>query len=235
MGGIERRVGQPHDAGPYRRRRAVHLFAVDLAWQPSLFGTDGPAPDWTFAGCGRYTLDDESWVDHAPGWLSGSDALFHDLVATAPWQQRRRRMYEEVLDEPRLTTWWRTADTVEGLPAAVLEVGNLLGARYGVEFDSVGCNLYRDGRDSVAWHGDTVRKTLVRPLVAILSLGEPRKFLLRPRGGGASLAYRLGRGDLLVMGGRSQHDWEHCVPKVKVAGPRLSVTFRHSADLVSPG
>lgn len=208
---------------------------MELAWQPSLFGTDGPAPDRSFVGCRRCDLDAESWLDHAPGWLAGSDLLFNDLVATAPWRQRRRPMYERVVDEPRLTAWWSTADSVEGLPAVVREIDGLLAARYGVEFDSVGCNLYRDGRDSVAWHGDTVRKTLARPLVAILSLGEPRRFLLRPRGGGDSLAYHLGRGDLLVMGGRSQHDWEHCVPKRKVAGARLSVTFRHSAEMVSRG
>lgn len=208
---------------------------MDLAWQPSLFGTDRPAPDRTFAGCERRALDRGSWIDHAPGWLTGSDLLFDDLVTTAPWRQRRRPMYERVVDEPRLTAWWSTAEIAEGLPAVVREIGGLLGARYGLEFDSVGCNLYRDGRDSVAWHGDTVRKTLARPLVAILSLGAPRKFLLRPRGGGPSLAYALGRGDLLVMGGRSQHDWEHSVPKVKMAGPRLSVTFRHSAEVLSPG
>ena len=133
-------------------------------------------------------------------------------------------MFEQVIDEPRLTAWG--AD-VPKLPV-LARMKSLLSGRYGVTFDSVGCNLYRDGRDSVAWHGDTVRKKMATPLVAIVSLGEPRKLLLRPRGGGASIRYELGCGDLFVMGGTCQHTWQHCVPKVAHAGPRMSVTFRHS-------
>ena len=205
-----------------------------VAWQTSLFGGDGPTFDASFAGCTLRELAGGAWLDHAPGWLEGSDALFAELVDTAPWRQRTRRMYEQILDEPRLTAWWRAADGDAGLPPVVPEIRGALSARYGVPFDSVGCNLYRDGRDSVAWHGDTVRKVMAEPLVAILSLGEPRRFLLRPRGGGPSLRYELGAGDLLVMGGTCQHTWEHCVPKARSAGPRLSVTFRHSAP-VSPG
>jgi alkylated DNA repair dioxygenase AlkB len=197
-----------------------------VAWQGSLFA-GAPAPDRSFGGCERIVLDRGAWLDHAPGWLAGSDALFAELVETAPWQQRTRHMYEKVVDEPRLTAWWRDGEA--GLPQVILEVRDLLTARYGVRFDSVGCNLYRDGRDSVAWHGDTVRKKMAEPLVAIVSLGEPRRFLLRPRGGGRSRRFDLGGGDLLVMGGTCQHTWEHTVPKVAAAGPRLSVTFRHSA------
>jgi alkylated DNA repair dioxygenase AlkB len=196
-----------------------------VAWQGSLFA-GAPAPDRSFASCERITLDRGAWLDHAPAWLGGSDALFAELLDTAPWQQRQRHMYDKVLDEPRLTAWWRDGDG--GLPPVVLDVRALLSERYGVAFDSVGCNLYRHGRDSVAWHGDTVRKKMAEPLVAIVSLGEPRRFLLRPRGGGRSRRFELGGGDLLVMGGTCQHTWEHTVPKVARAGPRLSVTFRHS-------
>jgi alkylated DNA repair dioxygenase AlkB len=204
-----------------------------VAWQRSLFGGESTIPDASFSACGRTELAGGAWVDHAPGWLAGSDALFAELVETAPWRQRTRHMYERVLDEPRLTAWWNESD--EGLPAVVPEIRTLLSARYGVAFDSVGCNLYRDGHDSVAWHGDTVRKVMAEPLVAIVSLGEPRRFLLRPRGGGASRRYDLGAGDLLVMGGTCQHTWEHCVPKVRAAGARLSITFRHSQPAISPG
>jgi alkylated DNA repair dioxygenase AlkB len=197
-----------------------------LAWQSSIFG-GAPEPDASFARLERTDLGRGAWVDHAAGWLGGSDALFEELVATAPWRQRQRHMYDKVLDEPRLTAWWSDDDA--GLPPVVPELRSLLSARYGVAFDSVGCNLYRDGRDSVAWHGDTVRKRMAEPIVAIVSLGEPRRFLLRPRGGGPSRRYDLGGGDLLVMGGTCQHTWEHTVPKAASAGPRLSVTFRHSA------
>lgn len=205
-----------------------------VSWQSSLFGGDAPAFDATFAGCARRELAGGAWVDHVPSWLSGSDTLFAELVETAPWQQRKRHMYEKVLDEPRLTAWWTAGEADAGLPPVVPQVREALSARYGVTFDSVGCNLYRDGRDSVAWHGDSVRKVMAEPLVAILSLGQPRKFLLRPRGGGASIPFELGAGDLLVMGGTCQHTWEHSVPKVRAAGPRLSVTFRHATP-VSPG
>ncbi|MCU1379149.1 MAG: putative alkylated repair protein [Acidimicrobiales bacterium] len=207
---------------------------MSLAWQGSLFTGQVTMPDASFAACARNELAGGAWVDHAPGWLAGSDDLFTELVETAPWRQRQRRMYEKVLDEPRLTAWWGAGDDA-GLPGVVADIRTLLSGRYGVAFDSVGCNLYRDGRDSVAWHGDTVRKRMAEPLVAIVSLGEPRRFLLRPRGGGPSRRYDLGAGDLLVMGGTCQHTWEHCVPKVRSAGARLSVTFRHSEPAVSPG
>jgi alkylated DNA repair dioxygenase AlkB len=201
-----------------------------LEWQGSLFGFADPRPDANFARCERVTLPGDAWLDHQREWLSGSDALFADLVEHAPWRQRTRHMYENVVDEPRLTAWFGAKEGDLVLPPVVTEVKVLLSQRYGVVFDSVGCNLYRDGRDSVAWHGDTVRKTMAEPIVAILSLGEPRKLLLRPRGGGRSLRFDLGNGDLFVMGGRCQHTWEHSVPKVRQAGPRMSVTFRHSQE-----
>ncbi len=205
-----------------------------VAWQGSLFAGASPAPDATFSACVRTELAGGAWVDHAPAWLDGSDSLFAELAASAPWRQRTRHMYDKVLDEPRLTAWWSAGDDDTGLPPVVREIRSLLSDRYGVAFDSVGCNLYRDGRDSVAWHGDTVRKAMAEPIVAIVSLGEPRRFLLRPRGGGASRRYDLGNGDLLVMGGTSQHTWEHTVPKVRSAGSRMSVTFRHSAPAPDP-
>ncbi len=104
-------------------------------------------------------------------------------------------------------------------------MGRCLGQRYGVVFDSVGFNLYRDGRGSVAWHGDKIVKAIAEPILPV-SLGEPRRFLLRPKGGGSSQRFDLGRGDLLVTGGTTQRTWEHAVPKVARAGPpRISVAF----------
>ena len=199
---------------------------MTVVWQSTLFGSTEPEPDATFASCTRRILDRGAWIDHQPGWLAGHDALFERLVERADWHQRTRHMYEKVVDEPRLTAWGRDVPGLDVLD----EIRALLSTRYAVEFDSVGCNLYRDGHDSVAWHGDTVRKTMAEPLVAIVSLGQPRKLLLRPRGGGRSIRYELGNGDLFVMGGTCQHTWEHTVPKVARAGPRLSVTFRHSVE-----
>jgi alkylated DNA repair dioxygenase AlkB len=112
-----------------------------------------------------------------------------------------------------------------------------LSGRYGVTFDSVWVNLYRDGRDSVAWHPDRNGRVHRNPLVATVSLGARRKFQLRPRGGGRiALVLEPGCGDLVVMGGACQHDWEHCVPKTaRPVGPRMSVTIRHSTGEVIDG
>jgi alkylated DNA repair dioxygenase AlkB len=199
-----------------------------VEWQASLFAGGEPCFDATFAGLSRLELDETSWVDHLPRWLDGSDQVFAELVGRLRWRQRTVPMYERLVREPRLTWWWTEADG--RAPLAVLDAArHALSARYGRAFDSIGCNYYRTGADSVAWHGDRMRHEQVDPLVAIVSVGAPRPFLLRPRGGGASRSFLLGQGDLLVMGGACQHDWEHSVPKVALAGPRISITYRHGA------
>jgi alkylated DNA repair dioxygenase AlkB len=189
--------------------------------------TAGPAvPDRSFHGLRRTSLAEASWVEHAPGWLAGPDDVWATLADRVPWRQGRRPMYDQVVDEPRLSQWYGRS---EPLPHPVLgELFEVLSGRYGVHFDSVGLNYYRDGADSVAWHGDRVARTVPRPLVAIVSVGQPRTFRLRHKGGGASRSFHLGAGDLLVMGGACQHELEHCVPKVARAGPRISITYRHS-------
>jgi alkylated DNA repair dioxygenase AlkB len=191
------------------------------------FDAGVPAFDAGFSKLTRTWLDEDSFIDHAPEWLSGSDAVFQAVLASRSWGQRTRRMYDQRVREPRLTAPWNLRSGAPLEPAILDEVRLSLGARYGVTFDSAGFNLYRDGQDSVAWHGDRIRKEIERPVVALLSLGEPRKFLLRRRGGGPSRALMLGRGDLLVTGGRTQRDWEHSVPKVARAGPRISVAYRY--------
>jgi alkylated DNA repair dioxygenase AlkB len=203
--------------------------AQPLTWQPSLLTVGGePAFDAGFARLARVALDQSAWVDHAPGWISGSDELFRVLVDEAPWQHRTVPMYGRMVDEPRLTSWWQLDSGRPPLLPLLDEMRLALSAKYDVEFDSVGLNLYRDGRDSVAWHRDRIAKHIDDPLVAIASVGEPRRFLLRPYGGGSSRVFQLGRGDLLVTGGTTQRTWQHTVPKVARAGPRISITFRHS-------
>jgi alkylated DNA repair dioxygenase AlkB len=111
-----------------------------------------------------------------------------------------------------------------------------LSTRYGVTFDSLGFNLYRDGRDSVAWHRDRIRKEVMEPVVPLVSLGEPRKLLFRPYGGGPSRAFPIGHGDLLVTGGSAQRRWEHAILKTRAAGARISVAYRYGLDLgIAPG
>jgi alkylated DNA repair dioxygenase AlkB len=204
-----------------------YVSSLGLAWQPSLFGSVGSDVDQSFRALRRVELDDASWVDHCPGWMAGSDDAFEQLVRNLAWNQRRRWMYDREVDEPRLT-WWQKVDERQPLDLPLLESARtVLGDHYGIAFDSVGVNLYRDGSDSVAWHRDRIPKEIVDPVVALVSLGVPRTFLLRAKGGGPSRSFKLGQGDLLVTGGQTQRRFEHSVPKVASSGPRISVAFRY--------
>ena len=202
--------------------------AVKVAWQPSLLGSDAGI-DASFTAVEHVDLDAAAWVEHVPGWVNGADALFAQIVDSAPWVQRRVHMYERMVDEPRLTAWHGTPPDDPSMPPFTASMATALGSRYARIFDDIGAALYRDGNDSVAWHGDRIDPAMANPVVALLSLGSPRTLRLRskarPR---ASAAFRLFPGDLLVMGGATQRTWEHSIPKVARAGPRLSLQFRHS-------
>jgi alkylated DNA repair dioxygenase AlkB len=204
----------------------------DLIWQPSLLALGEEIDiDRSFSRLERIHLDDDAWVDHAPDWVSGADRLFEEVLGGRDWGQRTRHMYDKKVEEPRLTSPWN-AKSGESLDPPILdEIRRVLSKRYGRKFDSVGFNLYRDGRDSVAWHADRIAKEIEDPIVALVSLGDPRRFLLRPKSGGRSRGFILGRGDLLVTGGKTQRTWEHSVPKVASAGPRISMAYRHDLDL----
>lgn len=197
-------------------------------FQGSLFGDAQAEVDGSFAALVRRDLGAGCWIDVAPGWLAGADDVFSQLTDTIDWQQRTVTMYERKLPEPRLTWWWSESSGVaEPLPV-LAEARQALSERYGVHFDTIGLNRYRDGTDSVAWHGDLRGPKLPEFHVAIVSVGARRPFRLRARTGGRSLSFDIGHGDLLVMGGACQHHWQHSVPKVRHAGPRISITFRHS-------
>lgn len=201
-----------------------------VPFQPSLFDVPNVGFDASYRWLERRQLDETCWVDYAPNWVSGSDVLFDQVLESRKWGQRSRWMYEKRVREPRLTAPWNLRSGVPLEPAFLDELRGALSRRYNVTFDSIGFNLYRDGNDSVAWHGDRILKEIADPIVALVSLGEPRKFLLRPKGGGESIAYHLGRGDLLVTGGRTQRMWDHAVPNVAQAGPRISLAFRYGMD-----
>lgn len=176
----------------------------------------------------RADLGHGAWIDVQPGWLTGADAVFDQLVDEVPWRAERRKMYDNVVDVPRLLCFYSGRLPFDVLTAA----RDALSAHYLPEleepFTTAGLCYYRDGRDSVAWHGDTIgRGQTEDTMVAIVSVGTPRALLLRPRGGGETHKYALGHGDLLVMGGSCQRTWEHAVPKTaKTVGPRISVQFR---------
>jgi alkylated DNA repair dioxygenase AlkB len=193
-----------------------------LAFQGSLLS--GPSPAVTDVPIERRYLSRGAWVDHAPGWLAGADVLFERLADGLAWRQGRRWMYDRQVDDPRLTASMDT-DAFARFPVFV-DISAALAERYGGEFPACWLNLYRTGRDSVAWHGDRVARDKLTALVAIVSVGERRAFRLRPKGGGPSIGWELGRGDLLVMGGTCQRTWDHGVPKVAASGPRMSLTFR---------
>jgi alkylated DNA repair dioxygenase AlkB len=178
----------------------------------------------------RFPLARGAWVDLRPGWLAGSGAVFARLAETVPWRAERRHMYDRVVDVPRLLCFYGEGEALPDpmLTSALRALNAHYGAELGEPFRTAGLCLYRDGRDSVAWHGDRYgRGSREDTMVAILSLGAPRAFALRPRGGGASQRFEVGHGDLLVMGGSCQRTWEHAVPKTaQRVGPRISVQFR---------
>jgi alkylated DNA repair dioxygenase AlkB len=201
--------------------------------QPSMFDllepAERPALGPLTGAIQRRSLTRGAWVDHLPGWVSGSDDVLDTLLGI-DWRAERRVMYDDEVDVPRLLRWYGPG---EALPHEVLTAAReRLTAHYagelGEPFVTAGMCLYRDGRDSVAWHGDTKgRSSRFDTMVAIVSFGAPRPLLLRPRGGGNSLRYPLGHGDLIVMGGSCQRTWEHAVPKTaRPVGPRVSVQFR---------
>jgi alkylated DNA repair dioxygenase AlkB len=203
---------------------------MTIALQGSLFGeTDRPALAAPVA-VRRTVLGAGAWLDLRPGWLTGADTLFERLAARVAWQAERRPMYDRVVAVPRLLSWY---DEDTPLPDPILTAARgALSTHYAAElgepFRTAGLCYYRDGRDSVAFHGDTLgRGATEDTMVAILSVGAPRTLLLRPRGGGPSVRQSLGPGDLIVMGGSCQRTWEHAIPKTgKPVGPRISIQFR---------
>jgi alkylated DNA repair dioxygenase AlkB len=202
-----------------------------LIFQGSLFDSVASSPVFAadFAGMRRHHLPGGAWIDRLPGWVRGADALYRAAEQHLPWQTGTERIRGVDVPRPRLVATVRR----DVLPPELEILGVLsdaLSDRYGVRLDRITSNLYRNGRDSVAWHGDRIARDLPEATVAIVSLGEPRPFRLRPRGGGSSLSWAVGRGDLLVMGGPCQRTCEHAIPKVASAGPRIAVMYRHAYD-----
>lgn len=230
---------------------AYHGFMVTTAWQPSLLGllpdTDGRDSNGntanridaggvansragagiggaqvSFSAAVHHELGQGAWLDEIPFWAAGSDSLFDHVLQAAPWGEvQTRPMYDRIVEVPRLHTgpWHDPPHRLKAMAAALSDY-------YQTDLGSISANFYRDGSDSVAWHGDRVGRHRAVTVVAILTLGCPRRFLLRPSGGGRSMAFEPGAGDLLVMGGTCQRTFEHSVPKRSHAGPRICVMFR---------
>jgi len=193
---------------------------MELALQSSLFDH-----------AERRHLGDGAWIEYRSGWLDDADSLFAELRGALPWRAERRPMYERVIDVPRLVSFHDLVNEPAPHPR-LTQIRRRLNDAYagelGEPFTTAGLCLYRDGEDSVAWHGDTVgRSSTEDTMVAIVGLGATRTFALRPRGGGKSLRLQHRHGDLLVMGGSCQRTWEHAIPKTsRPVGPRISIQFR---------
>ncbi len=191
----------------------------------------------------RIWFDDTSWVDVARGWMTGADRLYRELTGSVPWKQGAMWRYERYVTEPRLTSWISRGRPVP-YPALV-EAYRMLRRRYQVDFDGFGLSWYRDGNDSVAFHRDREMRWLDNTVIAILTTGARRPFLVKSRhlppgrrilnddSGARDLL--PGSGDLLVLGGRCQADWLHAVPKVRgVVAGRVSVQWRWTSRTGRP-
>lgn len=192
--------------------------------QVSLFGTGEPAVDTTFAGIERIELAHGAWIERLPGWLHGEQTVFDTIVGSTTWHAHRRPMYDRMVDVPRLTA----SLSRDGRGHPVLDtIVEAVSGRVGEPCERVGLAWYRDGRDSVAPHGDQIARNMHTTAMAIVSCGARRRFHLAPVTGGGGLSLELGHGDLLIMGGTIQRTWRHGVPKTnRAVGPRLSMMFR---------
>ncbi|WP_460419106.1 alpha-ketoglutarate-dependent dioxygenase AlkB [Pseudomonas sp. microsymbiont 2] len=196
---------------------------------------DAPlAVDTAFRTARRVALDAYSWVEVVPDWLSGAAQLYEQMRRSVPWREHERRMFNRTLLEPRMTAVYQDLREVreEGLLQAVSALSN----HYGVVYDGLWMNLYRDGNDSTGWHRDHRSCRKLECIVPVLTLGTSRRFLIKPAKGGRSITFRPSCGDLVVMGGRAQQDWLHCVPKEPgIDGTRISVNFMSTAQGVRDG
>ena len=211
----------------------MHGVVGALTSQPSLFGDGEPAFDADFVGIRRIDLGRGAWVDVLPSWLEGHERVFRALHAGLHWSSQSRPMYDRIVKVPRLLG----SDPNGGSGHPILASASIaLSDRYGEMLDQFGFALYRDGNDSVAWHGDTIGRTRTRAVVATVSLGTPRRFALRPAPKlpadretevwprPRAIRFDLGHGDLVVMGGTAQRTWQHAVPKVRSATSVSSTT-----------
>jgi alkylated DNA repair dioxygenase AlkB len=178
----------------------------------------------------RIELDHGAWIDLRPGWMSNSDALFERLAVKVRWREEERQMYDRIVAVPRLVSWFGQGAQLPdpALTEAQSALNDHYGRPSGQVFSTAGLCFYRTGDDSVAWHGDRGGPAAHRnTMVGILSVGAARTLSIRPTGGGDTLKFPLGHGDLIVMGGTCQRTYEHAILKTKQAvGPRISIQFR---------
>jgi alkylated DNA repair dioxygenase AlkB len=188
--------------------------------------------DNDFVDVQRHDLDENSWIEVIPRFVGNPDLLFGQLRESLDWSQRQRWMYDRKVDEPRLTADYPQLDVA---PVDALRVlASRLSRAYDIPYDGAWVNLYRDQRDSTGWHGDWASCKLDICTVPVLTLGHPRRFLIKHRTGGPSKRFVPASGDLIVMRGRCQADWRHSVPKqTPPAAARISVNFQSTTQMTA--
>ena len=178
----------------------------------------------------RIELDGGSWIDVARGYLLDADDVYAHLEATVPWQQGKVWRYEKWMAEPRMS--WGGSRANPG-HRVLLDVQRDLECRYRARFDGFGINYYRNARDSVAMHRDREMRWLDDTVVAILTTGAQRPFMVQrrdARAGAGAFDLSPASGDLMVFGGRFQADYLHGVPKVQHAvRGRISIQWRYTS------
>jgi alkylated DNA repair dioxygenase AlkB len=206
--------------------------------QYGLFGAGPPGFDARLKGVRRFELAHGAWLEHHSGWLDGHARVFEELRQNAAWAQHRRVMYEREVDVPRLIApapLESETGNSSSLARLLRSLAATLSSRYARPLESISLAYYRDGQDSVAFHGDKVGRLVNDSVVATVSVGAPRRFLIKPhpneQRGGESLSFELGWGDLFVMGGACQRTWQHAIPKCTKADPRISIMFRQRVPL----
>ncbi|WP_107853111.1 alpha-ketoglutarate-dependent dioxygenase AlkB family protein [Oceanimonas marisflavi] len=189
-----------------------------------------PGPEWLALNQGRLLWWPGAFAAEADDWLA-------QLSQEIPWQQHRLTMFGREVNEPRLSCWmgdWPyrySGRERRPVPwhSLVKEMAERLETICGQPFDGVLLNLYRDGHDSMGWHADNEPELGPNPMVASVSLGEARRFLLRHTGGEQRELW-LEHGSLLVMAGEMQHHWRHALPRMaRAEGLRINLTFRRLA------
>jgi alkylated DNA repair dioxygenase AlkB len=186
----------------------------------------------------RIDLSAHSFLLDDPSFLEPEDAdeLLARLRAEIAWAQGHVVLFGKSIPEPRLTAWYGPFDYAYSgrrLNAApfldpIAELCERIERASGERFNSVLLNRYRDGKDSVGYHSDDEPELGIDPVVASVSLGVARRFVLRPkRGSAAARSFELGHGHLLLMAGRCQAEYRHALPKQpRVGGERINLTFR---------
>jgi|GEM_PF-178752 len=180
-------------------------------------------------------VDAEGGIRYWPAFVGGDEAAawFAALRDGCAWQHQRRPMYDRVVDVPRLQAWYALDAPPDGLPLATMLAR--VQAAFPAAYNSVGLNLYRDGRDSVAMHNDKLHMLVPGQPIALLSLGATRRMNIRAKAGGRALGIDLEPGSLLVMSHASQTTHEHGIPKTSQAmPPRMSVVFRARPAMAAP-